>query len=354
MNRRQFRYLAIAGIALTAMVAAPDDRGFTLVPATGVALGQAIPADALLQQLKPQGHVNDLANLLGAAERSALEERLVQLRAKTGAEVAVVTLASLQGGQIDDFAHKLFQKWGIGKKGSDNGVLLLVALQDRKARIEVGYGLEAILPDALAGRVLDEQLFPAFKQQRYAEGLRQAVERIAGIIERNEPAPADAGKNGPQAGSPGEQIGSMLFLSLFVAIGFAALGFSLGGLAGSIASLAGFRRGAGNIAGRLVLSLFLLIWGAGFGVGPLVIATQQVAWARYVHWPLAAIMLLIGWVPGWRGLGVSSGRRGYGSGGRSGGSTWSSSSYGGGGGFSSDFGGFSGGSSGGGGASGGW
>jgi len=349
----------IEGIALAAMLAVPADRGLVLVPGGRAALAQAIPSDALLQQLKPQGHVNDLANLLGADERSGLEQRLVQLRAKTGAEVAVVTLPSLKGGQIDDFAHKLFQNWGIGKKGADNGVLLLVALQDRKARIEVGYGLEAILPDALAGRVLDEHLFPAFKQQRYADGLREAVERIAGIIERNEPAPADAGKNGTQTRSIGEQIATMLLLSLFVAIGFAASGFSLGGLAGAVASWAGVRRGVDGLSGRLAMSLFLLIWAAGIGVGPLVIASEQVAWARYVHWPLAAIMLVLGSVLGWRFKGVSSRGRGsgrrFGGSWRSGGGGWSSdSSGGGGGGFSSDFGGFGGGSSGGGGASGGW
>jgi uncharacterized protein len=86
----------------------------------------------------------------------------MELRRKTGAQFAVVTLKSLEGGQIDDFANKLFKKWGVGEKGKNNGIMLLVAMQDRKARIEVGYGLEPILPDALAGRVLDEQLFPAF------------------------------------------------------------------------------------------------------------------------------------------------------------------------------------------------
>ena len=108
---------------------------------------------------------------------------------RTGAQFALVTLQSLEGGQIDDFTNKLFAKWGVGEKGKNNGVMLLVAIKDRKARVEVGYGLEPILPDALAGRVLDEQLFPAFKQQRYVRGLSQAVNRIAEIIERGEPAP---------------------------------------------------------------------------------------------------------------------------------------------------------------------
>lgn len=147
----------------------------------------AIPSDALLQRLEPQGYVNDFAELLAPADRAAIEQRLAELQQKTSAEFALVTLKSLEGGQIDDFANKLFKKWGVGKKGKDNGVLLLVAVEDRKARVEVGYGLEPILPDALAGRVLDEQLFPAFKQQRDGQGLTAAVNRIAEIIERGEP-----------------------------------------------------------------------------------------------------------------------------------------------------------------------
>ena len=147
-----------------------------------------IPSDALLQRLQPQGLVSDFAGLLTPADRAVIEKRLSELRRKTGVQFALVTLKSMEGGQIDDFAVKLFKKWGVGEKGKNNGVMLLVAIEDRKARVEVGYGLEPILPDALAGRVLDEQLFPAFKQQHYGQGLTQAVNRIAEIIERGEPA----------------------------------------------------------------------------------------------------------------------------------------------------------------------
>src|SRR3954471_15955911 len=159
-----------------------------------------LPTDRLLRSLVPTADVNDFAGILKPAERDALEARCKELREKTGAQLAVVTLKSLEGGQIDDFAVKLFKKWGIGQKDKKNGILLLVAIQDRKARIEVGYGLEPILPDALAGRILNEQLFPAFKQKRYADGLTAAVNRIIEIIERNEPAPAHlrrGGKAGP-------------------------------------------------------------------------------------------------------------------------------------------------------------
>ncbi|MFZ1935894.1 MAG: TPM domain-containing protein [Thermoguttaceae bacterium] len=155
------------------------------------AASAAIPSDVLLKGLRPQGLVNDYAGVLAPADRAALEDRLTALQQKTSAEFAVVILKSLEGGEVNDFTNKLFVKWGVGLKGKNNGVMLLVAMQDHKARVEVGNGLEPVLPDALAGRVLDEQLFPAFKQQRYAEGLSQAAGRIAEIIERNEPATAE-------------------------------------------------------------------------------------------------------------------------------------------------------------------
>lgn len=147
-----------------------------------------VSTDSLLQSLRPSADVNDYAGILTPEQKGILESRCQALRQKSSAQLAVVTVKSLEGGQIDDFANKLFVRWGIGEKGKNNGILLLVALQDRKARVEVGYGLEPILPDALAGRVLDQQLFPAFKQQRYFDGLSGSVNRICEIVERGQPA----------------------------------------------------------------------------------------------------------------------------------------------------------------------
>lgn len=127
--------------------------------------------DKLLRSLQPSGKVNDFANVIPLAQEQQLEQLLVGLERQTGAEVAVVTLTTLDGGQIDDFATRLFERWKIGKSGKDNGVLLLAAINDRKARIEVGYGLEGALPDARAGQILRETIFPAFKQGQYGPGL---------------------------------------------------------------------------------------------------------------------------------------------------------------------------------------
>jgi uncharacterized protein len=302
----------------------------------------AIPSDQLLASLKATGHVNDFANLLTAQQRQALEARLTALREKSGAEVAVVTLKSLGGGQIDDFANKLFKQWGIGKKGADNGALLLVAIDDRKGRIEVGYGLEGILPDAIAGRILDEQLFPAFRQQRYADGLSAAVERLATIIERGEPASVlDRNDVLRPRVSGAELVASLIFLGVFVAIGWFVSGL-----------------GVGSKVGPLVL------FGLIFGGAPLLIGLGVSGfWSPIIHGPLALAFGAMGYRVGRRSPRLRrSGRRSrrYNDGWNwGGGPSWSGGGWGGGwsgGGFSSGggFGGFGGGSSGGGGASGSW
>ena len=139
-------------------------------------------SDVLLARLQPQGYVNDFAGVLPAPQRAALETFLTEFERQTGVEIAVVAVSSVDGGEVDDFTNRLFQKWHIGKKGKDNGVMILAAIQDRKARIEVGYGLEGVLPDALAGRILREQMFPAFRQGRYDVGLEQAVRMVTATV----------------------------------------------------------------------------------------------------------------------------------------------------------------------------
>ena len=138
--------------------------------------------DDVLKSLEPQGRVTDLAGVFAPEERAALETWLLAVDGRTGAEIAVVALKTLDGGEVDDFAVRLFEKWGIGKKGKDNGVLILAAVEDRRARIEVGYGLEATLPDAAAGRILDEAAIPLFREGRYGEGLSRAAQAVAARI----------------------------------------------------------------------------------------------------------------------------------------------------------------------------
>lgn len=131
---------------------------------------------------KPQGHVNDFAGVIARDTRNSLEKLLTELAARTGAEIAVVTLPSLNEEPIENVAVDLFKEWGIGQKGKDTGLLFLVAPNDRKMRIEVGYGLEPILPDALTGRVLDSYVVPEFKKGDLNTGIRQGTVALVQVL----------------------------------------------------------------------------------------------------------------------------------------------------------------------------
>lgn len=138
-------------------------------------------SDRLLNSLKPAGYISDFANVMNPSDRAAVEQTLTELEQKTGAQVSVVTLKSLEGGQIDDFANRLFARWGIGQKGKDNGLLLIAAIEDRKVRIETGYGFEGLLPDAAAGRLIDQYVRPAFRNGDYSGGLRSGAMALASV-----------------------------------------------------------------------------------------------------------------------------------------------------------------------------
>lgn len=157
----------------------------TLILLAGV-LPVRADSDRLLNSLKPIGYVCDFANVMNPADRAAVEQTLTELEQKTGAQVAVVTLPSLEGGQVGDFANRLFARWGIGQKDKNNGILLLCATQEgrgNRLRIEVGYGLEGVIPDAAAGRILDTYVVPCWSQGQYgvavASGAVAIAQRIA-------------------------------------------------------------------------------------------------------------------------------------------------------------------------------
>ncbi len=154
-----------------------------LMLALGLAGQVAVGSDALLARLTAGTNlVQDYAAVFSAPQRAELELFLRATERATSAQIAVVTLTSLEGSEIDDFANRLFNQWGIGKKGKDNGLLLLAAIEDRKIKIEVGYGLEGTLPDAKTGRILDEHVIPRFKEQQYAAGLLAGSTALAGIV----------------------------------------------------------------------------------------------------------------------------------------------------------------------------
>ncbi len=131
---------------------------------------------------QPPQYVVDLAGVLDAGTQDSLNARLKDLEAKTTAQVVVLTINSLDGEPIEDFSHQTAVKWGIGQKGKDNGVLITVAVKDHKYRLEVGYGLEAILPDSLVGSLGRQYLVPNFRKGDFAAGIVAAVTEIANKI----------------------------------------------------------------------------------------------------------------------------------------------------------------------------
>ncbi|MCC6589217.1 MAG: TPM domain-containing protein [Bryobacterales bacterium] len=130
-----------------------------------------LPAFALdVKSLKPEGYVSDFAQALDPAAKTRLERYASDFKTRTGVEMAFVTLTTLEGEPVEDVANTLFRAWGIGQKGTNEGVLLLLAITERRSRLEVGYGLEPILPDGFAGSVL-RAMRPALRDRNYGDAL---------------------------------------------------------------------------------------------------------------------------------------------------------------------------------------
>lgn len=128
------------------------------------------------------GYVNDFANILSSEYRDKLTNLAVELEQKTSAELAIVIIKTTSSQPINMYATELFTKWGIGKKGKDNGVLILAALDDRKVFIMPGYGLEGILPDGVCGEIYRNIMKPKFREGNFGEGLFLASSEIANRI----------------------------------------------------------------------------------------------------------------------------------------------------------------------------
>jgi uncharacterized protein len=297
-----------------------------LVALMGVRLIAAFP--------KPAGYVNDAAGILDANTRAELDALARETEQATTAEIAIVTVQSLDGMTVEEYASRLFGEWGIGKKATDNGVLLLVAPNEREMRIEVGYGLEPILPDGLAGEIIRTELLPHFRDGNFSAGILQGARRIADIVMRNQPVSADERRR--LEGSGSDEIPGWLavpFFGLFVALG----GFGAG-------------------VGLRTKTIFPLLWGGMFGGIPLMMSLAMLSSASaMILAPLGLGMLAWGYKKGesstWanalrKGKSVSSDGWVMGTDSTSSGSGGSSSG--------SSGGSFGGGSSGGGGASGRW
>ena len=136
---------------------------------------QAVWSQDLLPKPNPARLVNDAADVLSPEQEAILEQRLVALDDSTSNQIAVVTIKSLNGYDVADYANKLFRAWGIGGSKHNNGVLILVSVNDHKTRIEVGYGLEGAIPDITASSIVNNDLVPNFKEGNYYRGFDEAI-----------------------------------------------------------------------------------------------------------------------------------------------------------------------------------
>ena len=142
----------------------------------------ATPALADVSVPALSGRVVDQAGILNNAEESRLTTKLKNLEDSSSIQLVVVTLSSLRGSPIEDWGLTLGRTWGIGQKGTDNGVLLIVAPNDRELRIEVGYGLEGTLPDATADAIIRNVIVPRFKAGNMADGISDGVDAIISVL----------------------------------------------------------------------------------------------------------------------------------------------------------------------------
>ena len=135
-------------------------------------------SQTLYTRPNPPQAVNDFGNFLEAPQRAALEQKIRAYNDSTSSAIVIITVPDLQGDDIADLSLKYLRGWGIGTKEKNNGILILVSKQDRKARIETGYGMEGPIPDITAKHIIDEQMIPNFKTNDYYEGFDKTIDAI--------------------------------------------------------------------------------------------------------------------------------------------------------------------------------
>jgi len=222
---------------------------------------------------KPVGYVNDFARLLSSSDVARLTSLVTELEQKTTSEIAIVTLQSIPGGDIEGYAVDLFEAWGIGKKGEDNGLLILVGVGEQLIRIEVGYGLEGIITDGLAGEVIRQKIAPSFQRGEFGKGLFDGTATLANLIASEKGVkllalsslPEENYEMADQGASPGRRA-SVNWLYLFLILLFLGGRFFLfpwlfymgggfwgrggGGFGGGFGGFGGGTSGGGGATGR--------------------------------------------------------------------------------------------------------
>ncbi|HHP7236356.1 MAG TPA: TPM domain-containing protein [Desulfobacterales bacterium] len=281
----------------------------------------AAAAAAALEVPRLQGRVNDYAGLLSPATAQQLDAILADLERTDSTQIVVLVVPSLQGDSLERFSMQVAEDWKIGQQGFDNGAVLLIARDDRKIRIEVGYGLESSLTDLTAGRIIRNIIVPRFREGQFDQGVIDGVGAMVGVV-RGQYSPPQKPR---RTGSGADTFAPLLFSAVFF--------FSMINVLGRL------RRGLGAAAGGVLAPVLAAMF---FNPG---------LWVLLLLVPLGALAgFIFGMLGGPLSFGHAAGTRRR----RGGGFHWGGGS---GGGFSSGgFGGFSGGGGGfgGGGASGGW
>jgi uncharacterized protein len=197
-----------------------------LALAAGVALALTFPPLT--------GRIVDQANIIPQQTRDALEPRLAELEQKSGIQLVVATVSSLEGQEVEPYANELFRFWKLGEKGKNNGVLLLVAPKERRVRIEVGYGLEGTLTDALSAVIVANAITPRFKTGDYGGGITRGVDDIITVLTTDESEWSKRPSlrlDRPQAAHPTNWVGVIALVAFLVLLavspGFRTLVFAM-------------------------------------------------------------------------------------------------------------------------------
>jgi uncharacterized protein len=218
----------------------------------------ALPAWSLdTSKLKPTGYVNDFAHVLDAGGAQALEAYCGNLERVTGVQMAIVLVPALDDEPIEDAANRLYREWGIGKKGKDEGILLMLSMKEHKSRAEVGYGVEPIISDGAAGGIL-RAISPILRQGNYAGGLLAAAEQIGNTIAQSKgvelggaetPVRTRRAQRAPSIPFPLILIGIIILIALLNRGGGGGTGFLTGMILGNMMGGRGSGWGGGGFGG---------------------------------------------------------------------------------------------------------
>ncbi len=145
-------------------------------------IGISVFAQGVPDRPNPPKLVNDFANVFSAREVAEMERKLIDYNKKTSTQIVVVSIESLNGASIEEYAEDIGEKWGVGQKGKDNGMIILTSMKDRKVTIRTGYGLEGTIPDVIANRIVNEDIVPQFKRGKFYDGINAAVDKVKGYL----------------------------------------------------------------------------------------------------------------------------------------------------------------------------